>query len=213
MRRSNVLITVLVLASVTAVAAEIPGRPEKLAFSDLKFEVPDAAAMRFELANGTPVYARPDRALPLVNVAVFFRGGQYLEPAGKEGLAAITSDVWRTGGAGELTAQELDEELDFLAAGVSTRIGDTTGSASLNVMSKDLDRAMALFMDVLTRPRFQEDRFAKAKDDMLQDMKTRNDDAARIEQREWQRLVYGDDFWRNRLATKASVEAFSTHTS
>ncbi len=37
---------------------------------------------------------------------------------------------------------------------------------SLNVLSKDLDEAMAIFMDVLTKPRFQEDRFDKAKDNL-----------------------------------------------
>ena len=213
MNRHTLCTVVLVLAAAVAGAATIPDRPEKLVFSDLQFEVPDAEAMRFELANGTPVYARADRALPLVNVAVYFRGGRYLEPADKAGLTTITSDAWRTGGAGDLSAQELDEELDFLAASVSTRIGDTTGSVSLNVMSKDLERAMALLMDLLTRPSFQEDRFAKAKDDMLQDMKTRNDDTARIEQREWQRLVHGDDFWLNRLATRTSVDSITREDS
>ena len=44
-------------------------------------------------------------------------------------------------------AQELDEELDFLAAILSTGIGEVTGSVSLNVLSKDLEAAMAIFMD------------------------------------------------------------------
>ncbi len=77
-------------------------------------------------------------------------------PTAKSGLAAITGDAWRSGGAGEYTAQELDEELDFLAANLTTNIGDVTGSVSLNVLSKDLDAAMAIMMDVLTKPRFQE---------------------------------------------------------
>ncbi len=64
---------------------------------------------------------------------------------------------------------------------------------SLNVLTKDLDAAMALMMDVLTKPRFQEDRFIKAKDDLIQGMKTRNDNTAGIEGREWNRLIYGDD--------------------
>ncbi len=42
---------------------------------------------------------------------------------------------------------------------------------------------------------------------MLQAMKQRNDDTADIEAREWDRLIYGDTYWMNRLATKASVDA------
>jgi zinc protease len=64
-------------------------------------------------------------------------------------------------------------------------------------------------MDVLREPRFDEARLAKAKEDMLSDMKRRNDETEAIEAREWDRLVYGDDYWINRLATKASVDAIT----
>jgi predicted Zn-dependent peptidase len=214
MRRTTTLTIFLVLiAAATSFAANIPDRPEKLKFPELTFDVPDADSLRFELADGTPVYAKQDKQFPLVNISVYFRGGRYLVPTGKEGLAAITSAAWRTGGAGDRTAQELDEELDFLAANLGTNIGDVNGSMSLNVLSKDLEAAMAIFMDVLTEPRFQQDRFDKAKDNLLQSMKQRNDDTADIEAREWRRLIYGDDFFLNRLATQASVDAISATDS
>jgi len=198
------------LLSVTAaVAGEIPPRPEQLTFSPLTFNVPDAANMRVRLANGVAAYVAEDKMLPLVNVIVFFRGGQYLEPAGKEGVAELTGTVWRTGGAGKLDAKALDEELDFLAAQLSTGVGETSGRVSLNLLAKDLDRGLALLMDVLREPRFDEARLAKAKEDMLSEMKRRNDDAESIEGREWDRLVYGDDYWLNRLPTKASVDGIT----
>jgi predicted Zn-dependent peptidase len=203
------LCLLFLVAAATLPANEIPDRPEKLTFPDLDFAVPDADALRFELSDGTPVYAKQDTQFPLVTITVYFHGGRYLVAEGKEGLATLADEVWRTGGAGDLTAQELDEELDFLAANLGTNIGDVTGSATLNVLSKDLDQAMALFMDVLTKPRFQEDRFEKAKDDLIQLMKQRNDDSAGIEGREWRRLIYGDDYWSNRLATKASVDGIT----
>lgn len=206
------LITAIVLFAVAAgvaPAAEIVDRPEKLVFPELVYEVPDASSMRFELANGTPVYLQEDHQLPLVNIAIYFRGGKYLVPSEKAGLTNIVSDAWRSGGAGELSAQELDEALDFLAAGIRASVGDSQGSANLNVMTKDLDEAMGLFMSVLTEPRFQEDRFAKAKEDLLQAMKRRNDDTAAIERREWDRLIYGDGYWDNNLPTKATLDAIT----
>jgi predicted Zn-dependent peptidase len=72
---------------------------------------------------------------------------------------------------------------------------------------------MAIFMDVLTEPRFQQDRFDKAKDNLLQAMKKRNDDTADIEAREWNRLIIGDDYWQNRLPTQASVDAITAGDS
>ena len=203
-------ICVLALANLAAAAdTEIPNRPEELVYGTVDWEIPDAESIRFELANGTPVYALRDSQFPLVNIAVYFRGGRYLVPEGQEGLHSIAGRVWRTGGAGDLTAGELDEELDFLAANLSIGVGDVTGSVSLNVLSKDLDAAMKLMMTVLTEPRFQEDRFVKAKDDLLQNMKTRNDNTASIEGREWSRLIYGEDYFMNHLPTQASVAALT----
>ncbi len=214
MRRATLVTLVLIAAGcLSAVAADIPGRPEGLTFGPLKFELPDPTALRFVLDNGIPVYAKPANDLPLVSLTVFFRGGQYLEPVGSEGLAGLTGDAWRSGGAGDRSAQQLDEDLDYLAAIVTTDIGEVTGSVSLNVLAKDLDPAMKILMDVLTAPRFEEDRYAKAKDDMLQSMKTRNDSSAAIEAREWNRLIYGDAFWINRLPTKASLAGLTPGSS
>ncbi len=199
----------IVIASAGTSHSQIAKRPEQLKLPELSFTVPDAGSMRFVLANGIPVYAKADTQLPLVTVTVLFRGGSYMDPPGQEGLASIAGEVWRTGGAGDRNAQQLDEDLDFLAADLSTSIDDVSGRVRLNVMSKDLDTAMPILMDVLTAPRFQADRFAKAKDDLIQEMKKRNDDSANIEAREWNRLIYGDDYWVNHLPTKASVDAIA----
>jgi zinc protease len=197
------------LIAVSAIAASIPPRPEQLSFPPMTFNVPDASSMRVTLANGVPVYIAEDTMLPLVNVQVLFRGGRYMEPAGKEGLADLTGTVWRSGGAGSLDAQALDEELDFLAAQLSTSVGGVSGAVTLNLLAKDVDRGLALLMDVLRSPRFDEGRLAKAGEDMISDMKRRNDDSEAIEDREWTRLVYGDDYWLSRLPTKASVDGIT----
>ena len=84
-----------------------------------------------------------------------------------------------------------------------------TGSVTLNLLAKDVDRGLALLLDVLRSPRFDQARLAKAKEDMLSAMKRRNDDAEDIEDREWNRLVYGDSYWINRLATRASVDGIT----
>lgn len=209
MRRLHLVPALCVLVVAAVASAQIPDRPEKLTYPSLTWNVPDPAPLRAVLSNGVPVYIAEDRMLPLVNIQILFRGGRYLEPQGKEGLAALTGTVWRTGGAGELSASQLDEKLDFLAAQLFTSVGDTSGAVNLNLLSKDLDAGLALLTKVLRSPRFEPARLEKAKEDLISDMKRRNDDAADIESREWNRLVYGDDYWLNRLATKASVESIT----
>ena len=78
---------------------------------------------------------------------------------------------------------------------------------SLNLLSKDLDEGLGILREVLTAPRFQEDKVALRKQQMLQAMKQRNDDSAAIEGRERGFLAYGENFWGNRHSTAASVES------
>jgi len=195
--------------ALTAAAQSIPDHPDKLTFKPITFTVPRAADYRVPLKNGMVAYAAEDRTLPLVNISLLVRAGSYLEPPGKEGLAALTGSMIRRGGTKSLTAEQLDERLDFLAAQVSTGIGDTQGSAGLNCLADNLDESLRIFVEMLREPRFQEDRLALAKEQSLQEMKKRNDDSADIEHREWNVLLYGEKHFTNRFATAASVSSIT----
>jgi predicted Zn-dependent peptidase len=155
------------------------------------------------------VFIAEDRALPLVNISLTLRVGSWLDPEGKEGLASFTGSQMRRGGTKSLNAEELDERLDFLAAQASTGIGGTSGRASLNCLTDNLDEALGLFVEILREPRFQEDRLALAREQSLQAMKKRNDDSADIEAREWNVLLNGEDHFTNRFTTEASLEAIT----
>jgi len=137
------------------------------------------------------------------------RAGDYLEPAGKEGLAGLTGYLLAAGGTKSKTAEELEERLAFLAARLNSAVGDTQGSFSLNLLSKDLDEGLALLREVLTAPRFQQDKITLRKQQTLQGMQRRNDDSAGIEGRERRLLAYGEGFWANRHSTAASIDSLS----
>ena len=79
-------------------ADKIPDRPEKLSFPKLKYEPPNPSDYRVELKSGPVAYVVPDRELPLVNIAIYVRTGDYVVPAGKEGLAGITGYLLARGG-------------------------------------------------------------------------------------------------------------------
>src|SRR2546426_4364805 len=192
-----------------AAAQPIPDHPDKLTFKPIDFTVPRARDYRVPLKNGMVVYIAEDRTLPLVSVSILIRTGSYLEPPGKEGLAALTGSLIRRGGTRTLTAEQLDEKLDFLAAQASTGIGDTQGSAGLNSLSDNLDESLRILVEMLKEPRFQEDRLALAKEQTLQEMKKRNDDSADIEHREWNVLLYGEKHFTNRFPTAASISSIT----
>jgi predicted Zn-dependent peptidase len=165
---------------------------------------------RVVLKNGIVAYIIEDRALPLVNIQAIIRAGVWLEPAGKEGLARLTGSQMRAGGTKSLTAEQFDERADFLAAQIGSSMGDTSASASLNTLSDNLDDSLKLFVEMLREPRFQEDRLKLAKDQILQDMKKRNDESADIEAREFSVLLYGDSHLSNRFSTEASINSITS---
>jgi predicted Zn-dependent peptidase len=103
----------------------------------------------------------------------------------------------------------LEERLAFLAARLDSAVGENQGSVSLNLLSKDLDEGLAILREVLTAPRFQDDKIALRKQQMIQEMKQRNDDSRSIQGREAEFLAYGEDFWANRYSTLASVDSLT----
>lgn len=187
--------------------AGIPRRPEKLKFPPLEYQPPRAADYRTALQSGPVAYIVPNRELPLVNIVVYVHVGSYLEPKGKEGLAELTGHLMTHSGTKSKTAEELDERLAFLAAQLDSNISDTQGSVSLNLLSKDLDEGLGILREVLTTPRFQENRITLQKEQALQAMQQRNDDSEAIEDREAGFLAYGENFWANDYATAASLES------
>jgi predicted Zn-dependent peptidase len=191
----------------TTARTGIPPHPRDLVFEPLAFTPPDRATYRRVLSNKVVAYMVEDHDLPLVTVTVHVRGGSYLDPPGKSGLASMTGSQMRAGGAGSMAAEQFDEEVDFLAANMVSGIGSTSGSAAVSFLAKDMDRALALFFDMLRRPRFQADRLELLKAQQLQAIERRNDSTDDIEAREWTRLMRGDDHFTTAFVTKATIEA------
>ena len=206
----NLFVIFLVFSvGLSVFAADIPSRPEKLKFPELKYEPPKGSDYRVELKSGPVAFVVPNRELPLISISILVRTGKYNEPKGKEGLAAMTGYLLSKGGTKSHSAEALEERLAFLAAGLSSNIGDTSGSVGVNLLSKDLDEGLAILREVLTVPRFQRDRFDLYKTQQIQSMKQRNDDSRNIERRELVRLAYGDHFFRSQSPTKASIDSIT----
>ncbi|MBI5800398.1 MAG: hypothetical protein HZA92_06675, partial [Verrucomicrobia bacterium] len=68
------------VAALCANAADIPDRPEKLTYPQLNYSPPDAKQFRVALKAGPVAYVVPDRELPLVNISILVRTGDYLDP-------------------------------------------------------------------------------------------------------------------------------------
>jgi len=187
----RLVITLLCLvATGAAVAAAADGKadPRTMSFPELRFEIP--AAERVVLECGMPVYLLRDTELPIVNITAMVRTGSVYEPASKAGLAGLTGSVMRSGGAGGLSPEKMDDELEFMASAVESSIGPDMGTVSLTSLTKNLNRTLRIFRDVLLRPDFSQKRVDLAQKHLIEILRRQNDDPKGIAGRELNRAIY-----------------------
>ncbi|MHC4064791.1 MAG: M16 family metallopeptidase [Planctomycetota bacterium] len=212
MRNKVQMLLGMALAGLAAVVAGctgglIPAHPEQISFPPLDYQVPPASQFREVLSNGMVVYITEDRMLPTFDMTVTIRAAAAFEPPEKAGLASLVGEQLRDGGTQSLTPEELDERVEFLAASVFSRVGDTRGSAGLSLLSKDIDEGLALLIEMLRYPRFDEERFRLATERRLQNVKRRNDSTGSIESIEWGFLMDGENHYSNRYPSSETIKA------
>ena len=167
-------------------------------------QISPPAPERVVSGNGTVLYLLHDDEVPLVTVRVLVRTGSVLDPPGKTGLAGIAGSLLRTGGTLRYGSGELNESLESMGADLETSVGRRSGSASLSLLSGDLERGLELLAEVLRRPRFSEDEIAKTKNRTIEKIRRVDDDPDSIAYREMRPALYGEGPL-GRSATPATV--------
>jgi predicted Zn-dependent peptidase len=188
-----VIFGILVLCfAVTSCTQNSPLHYKQLKYSKLgDIQIPEV--QQVTLANGMQLFLLEDHELPLISVSARIRAGSIYEPPDKIGLADITGEVMRTGGTVNRTGDEIDEQLESIAASVETSIGLNSGSAFVSVLEKDIDVGLGILADVLMNPAFREDKIMLAKIQHRSSIARRNDNVGSIAAREFEKLIYGPD--------------------
>ncbi len=162
------------LGPIPAVGPEVP------------FALPTPETTR--LSNGASVWLVSAPALPLVTVTVSVPGGSSVDPAGKEGTAAI-GDRLLTQGAGKRDARAFAAAVEEL--GVQLDV-DTSRAASTITMSFTKDKmgpALDLLADMVLRPTLTSVDFTREKDILLSDLRMGQDEpvavAAKVAWLQW----------------------------
>ena len=199
------------LGGQTVGPAQIPNTPP--AYRDLRFpplkRIPIPDVTTYTLSNGMKIYLLEDHELPIVSGAVRVRTGNLFEPADKVGLAGVTGTVLRTGGTKTKTGDQLDEELENVAASVESDIGETSGLVSFTALKEDAGLAMGVFHDILTQPEFRQNKIDLALNELRSSVARRNDDAHGVASREFADIVYGRDTpygWEMEYATLNNIQ-------
>ena len=163
---------------------------------------------RFELSNGLPVLFVEKPGVPLAQVNLLVKGGAVADPDGKGGLASLTADMMDEG-AGDLSALELADAVDYLGIDLSTGADLGSLQVQLHTPVSKLDAALALMADVALRPTFPEADLERLRTSRLTSLAQRRDEARAIASVLFDRTLYGGDspYGRPTSGSPASVGA------
>jgi predicted Zn-dependent peptidase len=114
-------------------------------------------------------------AVPIVSMSLAVTSGASSDPKGRGGLALATANMLDEG-AGSRGALELARAIDDLGATIHTDANADSSFASLTVLKRNLAAAMALYGDVITRPRFEPVEWRRVHDLWMNDLKQRASD-------------------------------------
>ncbi len=151
---------------------------------------PFPAIDKSTLPNGMRIWTVHHTQVPLVAFTLLVRRGAASDPAGKEGLAAVTADMLDEG-SGERSAIEMHEALARLGAQFDTDIGSDATVASVTVLSRFAQRALSLLSDIVVRPALREHDFMRVRQLRLHRLTQMRDMPGAVADRAFLKLVYG----------------------
>ncbi|MBN2289336.1 MAG: insulinase family protein [Candidatus Glassbacteria bacterium] len=205
-RQAACLIFALVVSCGSALAQK--GPKEQFEFPPLNpIRMPEIREVT--LGNGLRLFLLEDHDYPTIGIRGRLYTGSIYESPAKVGLASITGTVLRTGGTTHISGDEIDKELETMAASIETYIGDNSGGISASMLKDDAGRCLELMADILMNPVFSEDKIELAKVQMKTGIARRNDDVGQIARREFEKLIYGAAHPYARQTEYATVDAIT----
>ena len=161
-------------------------RPLPLAARDVKFPPYQLQT----LSNGLQVVAVPHHEQPVVSMRMIVRAGGSLDPKGKNGLAELAASLL-TQGAGDKSANELNDTIDFIGGALGAGAGTDLSFVNAVVMKDSFETGLRLLSDVARRPTFAAQEIERQRQQMLSSLQVSFDDPGFIADAVFDRLVYG----------------------
>ena len=152
--------------TVAAAVDRSKGVPVTSSFPDLKFPAPQRAT----LSNGTTVILAERHDVPVVQMEYQFGGGFSVDPADQPGIANFTASLLDEG-AGDLDALGFASRKEELGAQIDAGAALDSNGATLSALKKNLEPSVALFADMLRKPRFDQAEIDRVKGQWIASIK------------------------------------------
>ncbi len=160
--------------------------------------------------NGLRLYGVEHTELPLVQFSLTLRGGMLLDDPDKVGVANLMTDILMEGTANK-TPLELERAIDELGAFVNMYTTAQSIIIQGNTLASRVEETTALVEEILLEPRWDEDEFARLKQETIETLNRRSVNPASIASNVYNKLLYGSDHILSNptLGTPASVASLA----
>ena len=160
-----------------------------------------------QLASGMKVYGITNKEVPLVQFSLTIKGGMLLEDQDRIGVSNLLADLLTKGTANK-TPKELEEAIELLGASIRVNAGDNNFVLSGSTLAKNFDSTMDLVEEILLQPRWDEEEFALAKQQVISRIQQEEANPNSLAANEFRKLIYGKEniLASNNLGTESSVE-------
>src|SRR6266850_678166 len=143
-----------------------------------------------QLSNGLPIWLVVMKKVPVVQVNLVVFAGTADDPAGKFGVAGLTTAML-TEGAGSRSSLAIADAVDFLGADLGAGSGIDASAVRLHVPVARLADALPIMADVALRPTFSKDELERLRKERLTSLLQSRDDPATISSAAFSRILYG----------------------
>ena len=184
---STALVAIALAVMVSAQVRPDRGKPPALGAAP-RLTLP--AIQKQTLTNGLPVWIVEQHEVPLVQVNLVVMAGGNDDPAGKFGVASLTSAMLDEG-AGKRSALDIADAVDVLGADLSTTSSFDASAVRLNVPVAQLAEALPIMADVTLRPTFPQNELDRLRQERLTALIQARDDPASLVAPAFARTVFG----------------------
>lgn len=162
-----------------------------------------------DLPSGMKVFVLEDRTLPIVNLALYLKGGSVRDPKGREGLASLALQGIRFGGSRVRRPETVEETLEFVGGSLEVAVFPEFSTLSLAVLKKDLATGLDLLFDLLQEPAFDPRQVDILRKKSIEAVIREAEDPLRLGMREFPKRVYGEDSVWGRAPSARSLKRIS----
>ena len=159
-----------------------------------------------QLANGLRLLLVEKHDLPLVQIDYLHKSGWATDPQDKPGSARLTAELLDEG-TKTRSALEISEEAKAMGASLSTSSTFDGSYVALNVLKKNLDKALGLMTDVLFDPTFPSEELERQRAMYLGRIQQESRQPNSVAMKTFQRLLYGTDHPYSQPSTGSGTEA------